>query len=350
MNFNLYSYLFFSFGVVGLFSLVQNLKDAKRVSSFKVYLILTLVIVTLLSFLFFLDEVGVEVSLFISIFRLLGIIFLANIFYLMASSQISIYVIFFEIFLFITYIIFFLQGEELPEIRSGLSIVNLNNFHRVYIFITVTFFHGAMFYNLWKIHKKTDRENLYHRKLLRWSHFLFFAAIIMALYEIFSIYFFRNTHLPIRLDTRILFLLIIFLVYLLVLFRPPFIDDFGIAYRGGEIEFKVQRLSNNNFDFLFFSNQYYLNPDANIRDFALRLNHSVAEVSSFIEGRFNMGFIALTTEHRVVHFTNLLKSKMHERFTIEALSEMSGFGNRQSMYNAFKKHVGCSPTEFINSL
>jgi YesN/AraC family two-component response regulator len=115
-------------------------------------------------------------------------------------------------------------------------------------------------------------------------------------------------------------------------------------------EFKVKRLSNSNFDFLFFSNQYYLYPDANIADFALKLNHPVSEINSFIEGRFNKGFIPLITEHRVAHFKNLLESKMHERFTIEALSEMSGFGNRQSMYNAFKKHVGCSPTEFINSL
>jgi AraC-like DNA-binding protein len=107
-------------------------------------------------------------------------------------------------------------------------------------------------------------------------------------------------------------------------------------------EFKVKRLSNSNFDFLFFSNQYYLYPDANIADFALKLNHPVSEI--------NKGFIPLITEHRVAHFKNLLESKMHERFTIEALSEMSGFGNRQSMYNAFKKHVGCSPTEFINSL
>ena len=85
-------------------------------------------------------------------------------------------------------------------------------------------------------------------------------------------------------------------------------------------------------------------------NFALMLNHTKAEVSDFIKKQTNDSFIELINKNRITYLKELLKSKQHESFTIEALSEMSGFNNRQSMYNSFKKFEGCSPSEYINCL
>jgi YesN/AraC family two-component response regulator len=96
--------------------------------------------------------------------------------------------------------------------------------------------------------------------------------------------------------------------------------------------------------------RYFLQPDANLENFALRLNYTKSEVSEFIKKQNGDSFTELVNKNRINYFKEMLKSKQHESFTIEALSEMSGFNNRQSMYNAFKKYEGCSPSEYINNL
>ena len=106
----------------------------------------------------------------------------------------------------------------------------------------------------------------------------------------------------------------------------------------------------NYFDFLFYKGHYFLNAEADLDDFSLKLNHSKKEVSEFIKNNSKESFIELLNKNRVIYFQELLKSKKYKHFTIEALSEMSGFNNRRSMYNAFNKYVGLTPTDFIQSL
>ena len=105
-----------------------------------------------------------------------------------------------------------------------------------------------------------------------------------------------------------------------------------------------------NFEFLFYGNQYYLNPEANLNDFAMKLNHSKAEVVEFLQHHTNENFLELLNKNRVLYFKELLRSKRYQSFTIEALSEISGFSNRQTMYNAFNKYEGCSPSDYIDNL
>jgi YesN/AraC family two-component response regulator len=87
-----------------------------------------------------------------------------------------------------------------------------------------------------------------------------------------------------------------------------------------------------------------------LEDFALLLNHSKTEVAEFIKKQTDDSFIELINKNRISYFKELLKTKRHESFTIEALSEMSGFNNRQAMYVAFKKYEGCTPSDYIDNL
>jgi YesN/AraC family two-component response regulator len=104
------------------------------------------------------------------------------------------------------------------------------------------------------------------------------------------------------------------------------------------------------FNNLFYINNYYLNSNANLEDFALKLNISKLEAIEFINVQTDDSFSELIIKNRIKYFKQLLVEKKHESFTIEALATMSGFNNRQSMYNAFKKYENCSPSDFINSL
>ena len=100
----------------------------------------------------------------------------------------------------------------------------------------------------------------------------------------------------------------------------------------------------------FYSDGTQLKASANLEDFALKLNKSKGEVSAFIKDQFNDSFSEILNKNRVTYFKELLNSKQYESFTIEALSEMSGFSNRQAMYVAFKKYEGCTPSEYIDNL
>jgi YesN/AraC family two-component response regulator len=104
------------------------------------------------------------------------------------------------------------------------------------------------------------------------------------------------------------------------------------------------------FEFFFYANHYYLQPNANMEDLALKLNVTKNELSVFLRDEIEENFTELLNKNRVEYFKELLNAKKYESFTIEALSEMAGFNNRRTMYNAFNKYVGQTPTEFIQSL
>ena len=99
-----------------------------------------------------------------------------------------------------------------------------------------------------------------------------------------------------------------------------------------------------------FKNHYYLNTEANLEDFALKLNCPKGFVSDFVNKKSKCSFNDLLNLHRILYFKELLRTGKQNDFTIEALSEMSGFNNRRTMYNAFKKNCGLTPTEYILSL
>ena len=153
-----------------------------------------------------------------------------------------------------------------------------------------------------------------------------------------------------QIDTRLILFAFRLGLILFIFFRPRFIDEGRLPLKFKSILPKNKNTLLANYEFLFYGNQYYLHPEANLNDFAIKLNHSKAEVIDFLNHHTNDSFSELLNRNRIHYFKDLLKSKQNESFTIEALSEMSGFNNRQTMYNAFSKYEGCSPSDYIDSL
>ena len=152
------------------------------------------------------------------------------------------------------------------------------------------------------------------------------------------------------MESRRFFIIYRLILILFIFFRPKFIDEMDFSFKKLAPRARNSKISLQNFEFLFYINQYFLKSDANLEDFALLLNHSKTEVSDFIKNQTNDSFVELVSKNRINYFKELLITKQHESFTIEALSEMSGFNNRQSMYNAFNKYEGCSPSEYISNM
>jgi hypothetical protein len=63
----MYGYIFFAIFIVAIFSIFENIKGYQKMSFFKVHLQIALFFIALGSFLFFLDEIGINVSIYTDI-------------------------------------------------------------------------------------------------------------------------------------------------------------------------------------------------------------------------------------------------------------------------------------------
>ena len=346
----MYSYIFFAIFIVAIFSIFENIKGYQKMSFFKVNLQILLFFIALGSFLFFLDEIGINVRIYLDVARIFGLISFVNIFFILANNKIPKLIIYFEILFAVVLLIMVYNGFKYVSIKDGVINVQLNHIQLINIFIINGFLITSMFYNIFKIHKQIDNKNLYHLKIRNWSYFLLIIVISIVLWLITAFILDKYHIANLKSDTRVLNSMVYSLLLLFVLFRPRFIDEADFSYTINKFSPQQSIINAQDFDFLFYFNHYYLQLDANIDDFALKLNHSKAEVLDFIKIQTTDSFIDLLNRNRIKYFTDLLRSKKQDSFTIEALSEMSGFKSRKTMYNTFNKYHNMTPSEFINKL
>jgi AraC-like DNA-binding protein len=335
---------------VAIFSIFENIKGYQKMSFFKVNLQILLFFIALGSFLFFLDEIGINVRIYLDVARIFGLISFVNIFFILANNKIPRLVIYFEILFAVVLLIMVYNGFKYVSIKDGVINVQLNYIQLFNIFIINGSLITSMFYNIFKIHKQIDNKNLYHLKIRNWSFFLLIIVISIVLWLITAFILDKYHIANLKSDTRVLNSMVYSLLLFFVLFRPRFIDEADFSYTINKFSPQQSIINAQDFDFLFYFNHYYLKLDANIDDFALKLNHSKAEVLDFIKIQTTDSFTDLLNRNRIKYFTDLLKSKKQDSFTIEALSEMSGFKSRKTMYNTFNKYHNMTPSEFINKL
>lgn len=92
--------------------------------------------------------------------------------------------------------------------------------------------------------------------------------------------------------------------------------------------------------------QLYLNTEFTIFELSKELNINYKYISQAINQGLNKNFVTFVNEYRVEHAKKLLLNPSHSNFTIEAISEMSGFKSKSSFNTFFKKHTGLTPSEF----
>jgi AraC-like DNA-binding protein len=346
----MYSYIFFAIFIVAIFSIFENIKGYQKMSFFKVNLQILLFFIALGSFMFFLDEIGINVRIYVDVARIFGLISLVNIFFILANNNIPRLVIYFEILFAVVLLIMVYNGFKYVSIKDGVINVQLNYIQLFNIFIINGFLITSMFYNIFKIHKHVDKKNIYHLKIRNWSFFLLIIVMSMVLWLMTAFILDKYPIANLKPDTRVLNSMVYSLLLVFVLFRPRFIDEADFSYTISKFLPKQSIINAEDFDFLFYFNHYYLKLDANIDDFALKLNRSKVEVLDFLKIQTTDNFTDLLNRNRIKYFTDLLKSKKQDSFTIEALSEMSGFKSRKTMYNTFNKYHNMTPSEFINKL
>ena len=347
----MYATLAFAITLLGVFSIFEVSKGNQKFSLLKYYILARLIIVTAGSAMDYLGFSGYEFPLYKEIFKVTALLLTVNLFFLVVQKRIPKQVIWVEVFLILFFIVELFFGLETPILKEGVlqnkPILLHQIFYGLYAFLGA----ASLFYNAYYLFlAKNSNNNLYELRIRKWVGFYILSNIILFL---INIYLFRSLlkgTLGIQDNTMITVFIHRFLFIFFILIRPKFLDDDKYARPFNQILAKNKGVSFQNFEFLFFSNHYYLRQEANMEDFALKLNASKSQLSDFLKNEIKENFTDLINKNRVEYLQELLKAKKYESFTIEALSEMCGFSNRRSMYNAFNKYIGVTPTEFIQSL
>ncbi|WP_162415737.1 helix-turn-helix domain-containing protein [Cyclobacterium roseum] len=90
----------------------------------------------------------------------------------------------------------------------------------------------------------------------------------------------------------------------------------------------------------------YLECGLDLAAFSKLLGIQKNQVSHVINDEFGKRFSELVNQYRIKHAVQLIREGYLDDYTLAALAEQSGFNSRITFFNAFKKEMGISPSEF----
>ncbi len=346
----MYATFAFAITMLGVFSIFENLKGNQKFSVLKYYMLLTIICFTISSFFDFLYFSGHPIPYYKEISRIIGAILVLNMLFLIVLKKVPKFIIFVEALHVLFSIVEICRGFQFPEIIAQKIVFKLTIAHNIFFAISAFIILSSFVYLAFQLYKKRNNQNLYDAKVNHWVSWLLFSLLSLAIFQATLVILNTFHIISFYIDSIISLFYIRIALLFFILFRPRFLDDDSIAVSFNDLFLNKSAISFEDFEFLFYKNHYYLNVEANLDDFALKLNHSKEDVLQFVSSQLDQSFAELLNQNRVEYLKQLLRSKKYESFTIEALSEMSGFGSRRSMYNYFNKYVGMTPSEFIHTI
>ncbi len=90
----------------------------------------------------------------------------------------------------------------------------------------------------------------------------------------------------------------------------------------------------------------YKDPEYSAKQLAADLKTNTRYLSAVINSRFGMNYSSLINENRIREAAHLLVDKRYQDCTVEEISAMVGFANRQSFYASFYKIKGETPRNY----
>lgn len=94
----------------------------------------------------------------------------------------------------------------------------------------------------------------------------------------------------------------------------------------------------------------YLLDDLTLKKFADQLASNTSYISKTINDGFGKNFSSLINEYRIKEILKLFKEGQHQIYTIETLSQKSGFKSKSSFQKAFKKYTGVTASYYLDQL
>lgn len=97
---------------------------------------------------------------------------------------------------------------------------------------------------------------------------------------------------------------------------------------------------------IFVAKKKYRDPNYSAKKLAEELNTNTRYISAVVNIRFRQNYSSLVNEYRIKDAMYLLVDKRYMDKTMEEISAMVGFANRQSFYAAFYKYEGMTPRTY----
>jgi len=97
---------------------------------------------------------------------------------------------------------------------------------------------------------------------------------------------------------------------------------------------------------IFVVQKKYRDPDYSAKKMAEELGTNTRYISAVVNLRFHQNYSSLVNEYRIKEAMYMLIDKRYADKTMEDISKLVGFSNRQSFYAAFFKVEGISPRQY----
>ena len=90
----------------------------------------------------------------------------------------------------------------------------------------------------------------------------------------------------------------------------------------------------------------FLNPKLSLKECAKSIGTNEKYLSNYLNKNHKVNFNTFINNYRIETAKKMLLSDDSDKYTIEAIANMSGFNSKSSFNAVFKKHVGMTPSEF----
>ncbi len=275
-----------------------------------------------------------------------------NFFYQLYRNKLSSYVIACCILLFFFTIAIpvyfnFKYGLDLLNENFYINPVTLKTVITIRVLVII-FFLIVVIILLYKIIIEYKSDNIYYASLRNWCIVIIFSLLITIFLNILF-YIFPNLS-----DIKLVSIIFLCLFQTIaIIYRPRFLNNMPNEISSYKLFNSNKVLNNISFDqftFSFFTQTFFLKEKASIRELAVSLNVTQEELQDFVKVKYNLSFIDMINKHRILYFIELINLPENKDFTLESLSEKSGFSSRQNMHKSFKKYHGGNPSDLINTV
>lgn len=282
-------------------------------------------------------------------FPILSICFI-TLFSTLCYNYICNYVIVFSVAIMIVYLSLLLYYIFIVPTHSSISLSGTNQLGDYFIYIKLALL--SVFFlitvNLYvQMNKKYTGDKLYFKSIKNWSFIFLVSSVFIVIAGIIKgVIGYEN------LVSKYIMTSIFFITIISILFRPKLLNKSTLSISLDDFLNKKtdNSLTKAVFNQVFYIDLYFLNPEASMDDLSKKFGVSSENLYRFIYTNYNSGFNDLLNENRVNYFIEVVKSKKHDNYTIDALSQMAGFRSRHHLYKPFKKFHGGVPSDFLRSL
>lgn len=135
-----------------------------------------------------------------------------------------------------------------------------------------------------------------------------------------------------------------------VLSESRFFDKSWIADKYETLSNSQVALSMADIETYVNANSYFISKDASLKDLASLLKVHPNQISKIINQENSSNFNDFLNQKRLQVAKLRLTDPEYSNYTIEAIANSVGFKSKSTFYNAFKKHIGISPSDYIKSI